>query len=139
MSDAETNTNVVEQIDVHGDLARLPGLIYRKTEEVVDAEKGVKQLKHVVDLKEAAIKAERSGEKLTATSLNAIAYTQTGELRSDLMDLESTLELRKAQLQYLRDRFDSVRKEANLRIEEMRRLDGVVTNRYGDRNGNRNN
>lgn len=110
-------------------LRQLPSIIAKRTQEAIQAESAVKELKHLIYMAEAAVKSQHIGSKMTASLLNSIAYNESAELYKQLLDLEKEHELAKARLQYYRDVFDSCRKAANLRIEEARRLEGTLSRR----------
>jgi hypothetical protein len=115
--------------EINKHLRQLPAIIAKKNQEAIEAETAVKELKHLITMTEASVKARFIGQKTTASEMNAIAYTESGELHKQMIDLEKTFMLAKARCEYYRDLFDSCRKAANLRIEEARRLEGTLTRR----------
>lgn len=133
MNPAEAFTDKVwEDAEINQGVRQLPAMIAKQTHAVIEAEAQLKETKHLIHVAEAAVKVRYIGVKKSAGELNAIAFNETHELHKQLLNEEKQLEISRAYLQYYRDMFDSCRKAANLKIEELRRLEGTYSKRQPD-------
>lgn len=129
MTQENFTEKVWEDAEINQGIRQLPAMIAKQTEEVIKAEYAVRETKHLIQVAESAVKVRFTGIKKTASELNAVAFNETHELHKQILDQEKELEIAKAYLQYYRDMFDSCRKAANLKVEEIRRLEGTYSKR----------
>lgn len=120
MSEIDLGQRVFTFEEIERGLYSLPSLISRKGVEVAEAEALVKQMKHHIAMVEAAktIELRTDDEKVSPTVIKAMARHGDPQIYEELIFAEKEYELRKGEFGQLRDYFDSVRKAANLMVEE---------------------
>jgi hypothetical protein len=132
----EPTNETWEPGEINTALRNLPSEIAKASQEVVEAEAKVKDRKFTISMLEAATRVENLDKKYTASDIKALVMDKHQQLFEEMLQLEKTYEMKKVRLEYLRDLWDSCRKAANLQIEEMRRMDGVMTSRKPNGQGN---
>lgn len=134
MNEINLGEKVFTTEEIERGLRSLPSLISSKAVEVAEKEASVKQMKHAITLVEAATTIAVAGlsEKKTATEMKARGYMDSANQRAAMIELEKDYEIAKAEFAHLRDFFDSVRKAANLMLEERKTYQGgnAVSRRF---------
>ena len=117
----DLSEKVWQNEEVERGLRQLPALIARKSVEMAGCDAKVKQLKHSISLIEAIEMTKETQVKRTPTEMKAAAYVESQEQRVALIELELKYALLESEHQELKDMFDSIRKQANVMIEEIKR------------------
>jgi hypothetical protein len=116
--------------EIDAGLKMIPSLIASKSEEATNLNYEIQELKRVRKTQAAAAKlsyAETADKEPSATLLNAHADEKCSEMDKLILEKEKEHTLATIRIEELRDKWDGIRKAANLKIEEQRRQGDSIT------------
>lgn len=116
-----------EKADIERGLRELPSMIARQAVVLNEAETNLDNTKQELRVAEAREYIALSGKDIKVDILKANVTLATQSQQANVITANSEVRIAKIKVEELRDAFDSVRKAANILIEEMKSFEtGVI-------------